>query len=62
MRELEILVNIPGVLCWALEFTCIFFGSLAWAAWEEKQAAYCIWKREAHAETMRRELGSDSDD
>ena len=35
---------------------------LTWAAWEEKQAAYCIWKREAHAETMRRELGSDSDD
>ena len=33
-----------------------------WAAWEKKQAAYSIWERERHAETMRRELGSDSDD
>ena len=33
-----------------------------WAACEKKQAAYSIWERERHAETMRRELGSDSDD
>ena len=35
---------------------------LTWAAWEKKQAAYSIWERERHAQTMRRELGSDSDD
>ena len=35
---------------------------LTWAAWEKEQAAYSIWERERHAETMRRELGSDSDD